>query len=329
MDFHEKIQQLVRLLRGSETQKSLSAQLGYSYNIVGRWESGTNKVLWDDFLALATELEIPIEKILFDLCGLNFQDYKDSGLLVQFFRRGKMTDDRLEKYFSSQKILRLSRGDTRLSLEDFLILVELSWGRSQRFFDLLKPYTNSKSLVSHELGEYNNFVGNNPRSAIIRMALDLKGYKDLNQHSHKYLADICGLTDSQVKESLNAMLAIDAIRWEGKHFVSNLHCVDSAVGNSQEVSRKILTYWRNEISRHVASTNPGKSKQLKSAYLIYKTNEKLEKELFELSNHFYGDFKKLVTSYEDKQDEFTSIKIMTCEFFSISQPPDDLDQNKV
>ena len=62
LNYQQLAEQIVRHLRGDITQRQLSANLGFTFNQVGKWESGATQIKWDDFLYLCKILEVPIEK---------------------------------------------------------------------------------------------------------------------------------------------------------------------------------------------------------------------------------------------------------------------------
>src|ERR1041385_2422027 len=49
-------------LRGELSQRQLSEKLGYTFNQIGKWESGAVRIKWDDFLRLAQVVNVPIEQ---------------------------------------------------------------------------------------------------------------------------------------------------------------------------------------------------------------------------------------------------------------------------
>ena len=64
LDYQKLAAQIIFLLRGDLTQRALSEMLGYSFNQVGKWESGSTHIKWNDFFRLCEAVQVPIEKYL-------------------------------------------------------------------------------------------------------------------------------------------------------------------------------------------------------------------------------------------------------------------------
>lgn len=71
MDFHIISRELIRAIRGHRSQATLNARLGYKSNQVHRWESGSSRILWSDFVRFSGCCKISIESILRNEIGYN------------------------------------------------------------------------------------------------------------------------------------------------------------------------------------------------------------------------------------------------------------------
>ena len=52
----------IRALRAKRSQNDINRKLGFSQNIVSKWELGTRRVAFDEFLLLCKVLNIPVSK---------------------------------------------------------------------------------------------------------------------------------------------------------------------------------------------------------------------------------------------------------------------------
>lgn len=312
MNYERIVATFIKIMRGNRTQNELSRILGYNYNIVNRWEKGTKKILWNDIVVLCQSNGIALDKVLFELCGFRGLRRLNGPHIVQLLVENDSSKKIAREHFSNQKIRRLMAGESQLSFEDFLRIVEIVFSRSRRFFDLVLERENFIKLFGDNYLEYNDLVGKNPALAMVRMVVDLKGYKTLPEHSSEYLANRTGLSVLEINSMLAVLENIGMIRWENKRFVTNADFVDTRLGD-KEGSRKILNYWRAETLRHSNSSTKSDLSKLMSAYLFYGTNDEIDKAIFSLCNKFYIDFKNIITQHEN--DEFTSLKFMNIDLF--------------
>ncbi|NOT80848.1 MAG: helix-turn-helix transcriptional regulator [Bacteriovoracaceae bacterium] len=62
IDYQLLAQEILRTIRKDLSQRELSQNLGYSFNQVGKWESGATQIKMDDFILFSQSLNIEIEK---------------------------------------------------------------------------------------------------------------------------------------------------------------------------------------------------------------------------------------------------------------------------
>lgn len=312
MDFARATGKLIKVLRGDLSQNELSLVLGYSYNIVHRWEKGSRKILWNEFVLLTRVKEIPLESILFELCGY-VSDREFSGKkLTEFIARGPYAKNNLAQYFSIQKINRLIAGKTQLTLEDFLFMIEIIYSRVERFFSLVTKSEGINHIIDKNKTDFMVSVGRNPLLILVKLALRLQDYQNLPEHSSQCIANLTGLSVSDVDQLLMQLEQLQMIHRVGTHFQVINNFVDARSGG-RESSRQIVNHWRLEIDRYSTLDKPQDLSVLMRAFLFYETNSEMDKEIFNLCNQFYVDYKNIITRHKD--DKFTSLKFMHIDLF--------------
>lgn len=315
MDFKDKAQELIRFLRSKQSTHQMSVDLKFTYNIVSRWESGIKNILWADIVAICKLREIDLQKVLEDLCGIKTNEGLAGKDIVDFFIRTFSPTTYLRKHISAQKLRRLQLGKTQLTLNDFLVILEVCTARSERFFSLLLGSDPLRSLENVRLKDYTKIAETVPIAPAIRSYLQLEEYRHSPKHSDIQISLALGLKAAQVKEVINALVKSEAIHFKGQHYINNLAFVDLRAGSRKETSRAVHRYWRDQISKSLAESGAEPSSRVQSAFLIYETNDSLERELFELSNRFYLEFCNTVKKHEG--DEFSNLKFMNIEFMNL------------
>lgn len=298
-DFKRIVQIFLKEVRGSETQESLSEKLETSFNIFSRWENGARGFYWNDFVLLASLTGWNIAEALNDVIHSELSSAPESHQVVQLLAIPSARAV-LEKEFSMQKVNRLAAGKSKLLFSDFLFMLELLFGRAQRFLNHFLTTHQQKSLGAYfsPLDKYCDLMAQDPRFGLLKILLSLNSYKSLPEHSDAFLEQILGLPEREIKRGLGILEDVGLIQKEGSKFVTKSEYVDTGA-RSRELSRTISSHFRNRISASVAESSP----DVLSSYIVYGTNPELEEKVFELCKNFYMDVKNVVSQYEDKSQE--------------------------
>jgi len=140
----------------------------------------------------------------------------------------------------------------------------------------------------------------------------LQDYQNLPEHSSQCIANLTGLSVSDVDQLLMQLEQLQMIHRVGTHFQVINNFVDARSGG-RESSRQIVNHWRLEIDRYSTLDKPQDLSVLMRAFLFYETNSEMDKEIFNLCNQFYVDYKNIITRHKD--DKFTSLKFMHIDLF--------------
>lgn len=316
IDFDEMTKQIVKDLRAPRSQAEMSKQLGSSFNIVNRWETGSREFYWKDFLALCQIMSLDIARILEETTGFTFSPMPDDSevfaILISVLEAGKVEED-----FSKGQVHRLKSGVSKLRFRDFLRLIEMGLGRTERLVRLLFKDQISSSLSAYFVSaqDYAKLVGEDVSFSLLRACITLQAYKSLPEHSTPLLASLIGISEVDVENRLKILEEIGSIEKSGSHYQPRAQYVDIRLGG-RESSARTMNRWRRIISDYAESPLSEK-KQLKSAFFLYSTNSELEKKIFDLTNKFYVELSCMVrerTSEEKAGDE--TVRFLSLEFFS-------------
>lgn len=312
VNFQNVTSLFIKTIRGEQSQDSLSHDLEANFNIVGRWETGQRGFYWEDFLSLADLKNWQLAKALEDVTHFKFLARPSGGEVLSEIILPS-SRELLKSHFSSQKMSRLMTDQSKLLFNDFLLIIEVLYGRSQRFLNFFMP----KGVIGQfdplysQTDNYGDFLANDPRISLLSMVLTLKAYKDLPSHSDEFVAGVMNMPVEEVKAKLGLLSQTGAIVMEGTHYRTNSAFVDTGASNKKS-SASIVDYWRQQICEY---TESGKGRSdLVSAYLLYETSPELEEKVFELCRNFYMDVKNLLTEFEGKNDK-SNMRFMLIDLF--------------
>lgn len=294
--FLEITQTFLKLIRGNATQEIFSEGFNKSFNISNRWESGRRQFYWIDFLEIARKKQWDVGHGLKEVSHFDFSKYPDAHQFIEKFLTPTATDI-LKSVFSSQKLNRLASARSKLVFSDFLVIIEILYGRSQRFLNVFldKDQQLKISKFYHTENDLTEMAASNPIAPLIQMALSLKEYKNMPSHSNSFFTRIIDCNETEVDHLLKSMQQRGLIEKINSHYKMTNNYIDTGA-NDRNNSKKIANYWRKKISQ-AAEENLENGKLL-SAYIMYATNQELESKIFELSRKFYMDVKNLVSKYE-------------------------------
>lgn len=191
-------------LRGSTSQHDLSERLGFTFNQVGKWETGATLFHWDDFVRLCGTLGIPWKQQFEDVfsfhTGMKLSEASIFEILSRFFGHANVTEmaELLNKSRSS--VSRLLHDQVKMDFADVLRLMDQrpfvlsSW--LAKFLDLQKIPT-LKSRVEIESKTMQGML-TVPWAAMVNSALGLTEYQAGAEHSRDLLARKTGLTPEMV-----------------------------------------------------------------------------------------------------------------------------------
>lgn len=211
-------QEIITYLRGKTTQRELSQQLGFSYNQVGKWESGATKLKWNDFLNLCQTLNIPMKTHFSSYLGVIEEDVNLEEIAFNLLNSYGLLDLKNKKILN--KLCKWAQTKTSFSLADFLELLDsypsslFSW--LMFFVDCSQISTIKKSFELFEVRM--NAVANDPLLIYINAALHLQAYQVLEEHNEKLIAHHACVQISQLRKSLHTLCDLGIIFFDGNKY---------------------------------------------------------------------------------------------------------------
>lgn len=223
VDYQSLAREIVQHIRGSLSQRELSDKLNYTFNQVGKWESGATQIKWDDFIQICQVQKVPLEQAFrecFWSCSPEFNTAMTLRALSDTFSAAHP----LEASFHTA----LKKWDSRKSDPDLAEILRLIGtapavllGWLSLFIDcekievLAAPYRKLSCVL--------NTLSDHPSAAFAHAALRLNAYQSLSFHDETLLAEHSACTRSQLRSTLEHMLSAGMIRFDGQKFypVSN------------------------------------------------------------------------------------------------------------
>jgi transcriptional regulator with XRE-family HTH domain len=188
MDYYKLSSDFLKTMRGEVPQRELSAALGYSYNKIGKLESGANQIKWDEFIKIAEKCNYPI------LNNLNsfFYHFEGEHISIEFYNYltniyslGTTSSVQLKSLVSKWK-----KGNPNPDLAEILQIIDSRPSMLAGFFNVFKvgrylpQLTEELQLLNTKV----NLLSREPIIGYINAALYIEEYKNLEIHNDEVLA---------------------------------------------------------------------------------------------------------------------------------------------
>ncbi len=239
LDFEQLSRELIRQLRGKLSQAALSKRLGYSANVVHRWESGRAWPTAAAFLRLCEARRIDLRAAL-----EQFFRYEPSWLTAptvahREFAAAFLTELRgktpLIELASASGVNRYTlarwhRGNAEPRLPDFLRLVETS---SRRALDFVATLVDPASLPSARarwalIVAARRVAYDQPWSHAVLRAMELDEYRKQDPTNIDWLAERLGLDRNTVVDSLQQLMLAGQVRKRrGRYLPTTVERIDT------------------------------------------------------------------------------------------------------
>lgn len=233
--------EMIKALRGDDSQFDLSRELGFSFNQVHKWESGAKRFLWPEFVALCQLKKIPILEILRKVFSFLGDDPADAQELMfclkQFFAHLSIDGLAKEVEVHPSMLRRWLAGSVVPDLDIVLKLLSLRPGLLQSF--LANVFPDRQLPILHEsLDRYKNqklMEAQLPIAPAIEAVLSTEDYRKLVDHSDNWVAEKVGTTADVINSAMAVMLKAGTIKQEDRKFVVTYNRIDMH-GLDQKIS---------------------------------------------------------------------------------------------
>ncbi|MFK8136944.1 MAG: hypothetical protein AB8E15_01170 [Bdellovibrionales bacterium] len=205
---------LLENIRRDKSQKEISSSLGYSFNQYYKWESGSKKCRWSEFVAICGEQSLSLKDSL-ELTFCIDLDSLDSGhviteIMEMFFQN---RDSELSSHLNISELTleRYKKGTTEYDLETFLKIVDFIADRLVVFIDLLDESHRDASLQNRrELsGRIDSFWTERPELSLICMGVGLQQVIESGKSNYqRVLSSILLIPEEKLERDIELLLDI-------------------------------------------------------------------------------------------------------------------------
>lgn len=246
--------EVVKRLRADLSQRQLSSCLGFSFNQVGKWESGATQIKWDDFINICETLNLPIESHFRKIFWTFEGEFDPSHTLNVFIENIKLNLQKKRKY--QTKLRKWASKDVHLDLAEVFEIIDLA---PSLLIAFLSPFIDCSKLpaLNARFVQYSTqmeLIFQDPLCAFVNEALQLNEYQSLAQHDDVILAYHSACSVEHLRRVLRLMTTYGIIFFDGKKYFPN--SFDFSFSAVPDVKLRGLTKYTTDLASNRYSLEP-------------------------------------------------------------------------
>ena len=307
-DFEALTRSVLRALRGKRSQTALSRRLGYSSNVVYRWEAGKRWPNASEWFRLLVKVKAPLGAAL---------GYLGPGLDRVARKAGEPGSEEhqlavlrsLSDQSSTQlaaatglpdySVRRLLRGATQPSLPVFFQLVEATTGRLVPFLEALVPPEALEPLgASYQVSRAQRAIYRKHRwTEALLAALECSDYRAQPAHSVPWLARQLGLPEEEIRGTIEDLLAVGGLVADGKHYRTQPQRTTHMGPDEAALLRQ---HWAEVVVR-------GEPEHRRTGYIVFSCSDEGLNEVRRILRQAFADIRTVIGA----QTEANRVVLMT------------------
>lgn len=248
-------QEIIKYLRGSLSQRELSTKLGFSFNQVGKWESGFTQIKWNQFVDLCNFYGISFEeKFRYAFYTINTHaEFNTPNAIKAILHRLNLKQS--ENHFN----LSIKNWLNQKTIPDLAEVIQLLSFNPPDLFCWLDLFIDCCQIPSLQIAfekylKNIDLVFSNPVSIYIVEALQLQEYLLAPTHDPILLSEHATCTTQQLSQSLSQLLELNLISFDGKKYYSNSHRISFAGVRNPKI--RSLTQYTTQLTAERYSLQP-------------------------------------------------------------------------
>lgn len=319
--------EMVKALRAGFSQRTLSQQLGYTFNQVGKWESGATQLTWDDFVRLSKHLGIPLEVHFRSFFWAFSGDFTAKNIIG--FLLSDHSSVQAAVPWTASTIRRLKSGEAQLMLADALQVIGV---QKPLLFGWLMHLVDPAKLSEVKI-EYQHFlqqieiVASEPLCVYVQAAIELDVYKRLALHDENLLARHATCSVTALREVLRTLVENRIIYFDGFKY-KPLGTAFSFGGLKSTKLRSLTRYTTSLTAARYSSVPIANVKHdwinpSVSSVRISPMSVDASQKVLDLVDHFYRNVAEIVASDIGPKE---NLQIFLMHFYpSVANAPEETD----
>ncbi|HPI39655.1 MAG TPA: helix-turn-helix transcriptional regulator [Pseudobdellovibrionaceae bacterium] len=318
IDYRAFAIEVIKKLRGEMNQRTLSHQLGYSFNQIGKWESSVTQVKWENFLDICAVLQKPIEATFRRLFWTFDGEFSPEAAIQTLARNLKLNPHLKKKY--QTKLKKWEQSEQMPDLAEALEIIDLVPSMLIAFLSGFMDVSEISILSLHykQYLEGMDLLLQDPVCGFVNGALKVKEYKNLESHDDSILAHHSTCSIEHLRKVLSLMLAHGAITYDGKKYQPSLF--DFSYSMIPSLKLRGLTKYVTDLASEryslqpLISTAAYERNASTSSVRVNALSNRAAKKISDLISEFHTQIGEIVLA--DAEEEKNNVQVILIHSFA-------------
>ncbi len=336
IDFLSLQREVLNAIRGQNTSKQLSSELGYSFDQVARWERGQTRLKWSDFYKICNLKAIHLQQIFFEVYSFwsdELDNPKEFVRQVLLFVAGPVSQKEIAHRlrFTQDRIERWLYGRSELTFIELCQILEAF--SLQTFYAWLDRLVGSESLPSIQHLAFKNRNEQSvhyafPYASAVEGALLMKDYIEAPTHSLEIIERLTTLPKEMIQGLLQILVAAGRIRWTGQKYSIDQTIVNAQGGTRIELSRLVRYWTKRALLRFETSDGLPVTKRNNPNAVLFRVaplSKEATRAVTEALLKCHNEISAIVDNDSGPKEE---LRIIVGHYFSMDETPESVSWNE-
>lgn len=291
----ELVSELLKLIRGENTQQEVNKHLGYNFNQMYRWESNVTKISWHEFVNLCNfcqcNIKLALKHISKNVLSQNpldlerfFEGLIGNMTILDFSKKIKIPRKSLNKWI---------KGESEPPLEDMLGIFHHQIGGLLPFCQELVDASRLNSIkIEYERYKIREQITlKYPVVSLILNYMHSINYKELKQLSPDHFRIIFSLGDEEL-EIFQALEASGVIEKRNSKYEMKSYDVFRVTGKDEDVERRYL-YFLMLLGNSIRQKGILDERNL-FTHMVYSTNKETKDKVHSVIRKAQSEISKIL-----------------------------------
>ncbi len=320
--------EILKKLRGKQSQEAMSRKLGTVFNVYGKWETGLKRVLWNDLVKVLGARKIEISQALEDIYKITGCTRRtEASVIVSHFKRSYFSDDvtKLATYLeiTPSRATRWSQGKSQVPAQKILKLLLY---RSQLFILLLEriQLVDVRPEFATELLRIKTLMADQdrtPYNIAVLYFLVTEDYLQSPTHDNSLIAQKLQLQLEQVERALRNLEQHGAIAYNGEKYDVKTRSFEYPASDYRQTI-PMFNYWiyRSLCYLHdKVLTNRQTEIPNASSFRVFSVSKKTAAQISEKIRETHHEILRLIKDSDEEGDHV--VRAVVLNHFGLEESP--------
>lgn len=319
--------EILRRLRGQQSQEAMSRKLKSNFNVYGKWENGLKRLLWNDLIHILVARKLPISAALEDIYKISGESRRiEASVIVSHFQHSYFSGDitRVADFLgiTPSRAARWAAGKSQIPAQQVLSLM---LHRPQLFILLLErlQLIDIRPEFAQELDRIKNLMKGQdraPYNLAVLYFLDTDEYQKISVHDNLLISRKLQLSLEQVERALASLESHGAVAFNGTKYDLKTRSFEYPASDYRQTI-PMFNYWIYRSLCYLQEKvlhNPSTEVPNASSFRVFSVSKKTAAKISEKIRQTHHEIVQLI---KDSDQEDRVVRAVVLHHFGLEESP--------